>query len=216
MALLRTHWYGTICAQWAPSSLRGVLNHDLLTALFAMDPMSYLFAYRAGDSKVRYRPRPPPRPEPSRAAPSRRTSLPSRRTSLPSASLPLPPPPAAPDPHSRPRPRPHPHPNPNPLTPSLPPVQLRVLPTPLNAKAAAKPSSPRQDGGAWPDDETPRVPRAANDISLGYSLPGAVVRDPSRAAQVLPPGVAREDLVTLLRRPGRDAARDEREKMHLH
>ena len=62
MALLRTHSYGTGCAQWAPSSLRGVLNHDLLTALFAMDPMSYLFAYRAGDSTVRYRPRPRPPP----------------------------------------------------------------------------------------------------------------------------------------------------------
>ena len=79
-----------------------------------------------------------------------------------------------------------------------------VLPTPLNAKAAGKPSllSPRQDGGEWPDDETPRVPRAADDNSLGYSLSAAVASDPSRAAQVLPPGVAQEGLVTLLRRPG--------------
>jgi len=103
MALLRTHWYGTICAQWAPSSLRGVLNHDLLTALFAMDPMSYLFAYRAGDSTVRYLPR--PRPEPSRVAFS-------RPASLPSASLPLPPPPAAPDPSPRSQPAPQPAPAP--------------------------------------------------------------------------------------------------------
>ena len=79
---------------------------------------------------------------------------------------------------------------------------MRVLPTPLNAKAAGKPSSPRQDGGEWPDDDTPRVPRAANDNSLGYSLSAAVASDITRKAQVLPPGVAREDLVTLLRRSG--------------
>ena len=59
IALLRTHSYGTGCAQSAPRSLRGVLNHDIVTALFAMDPMSYLFAYRTADSTVRYRPRPP-------------------------------------------------------------------------------------------------------------------------------------------------------------
>eukprot|EP00964_Phaeocystis_antarctica_P149777 scaffold117003_cov21-Phaeocystis_antarctica.AAC.1 len=62
MALLRTHSFGTGCTQSAsaPRSLRGVLNYDILTALFAMDPMSYLFAYRTADSTVRYRPRPPP------------------------------------------------------------------------------------------------------------------------------------------------------------
>ena len=59
IALLRTHSYSTGCAQSAPRSLRGVLNHDIVTALFAMDPMSYLFAYRTADSTVRYLPCPP-------------------------------------------------------------------------------------------------------------------------------------------------------------
>ena len=42
MALLRTHSHGTGCTNLAPRSLRGVLNHDILTALFALDPMSYV------------------------------------------------------------------------------------------------------------------------------------------------------------------------------
>ena len=62
MALLRTFSHGTGCAQsaQAPRSLRGVFNYNILTALYAMDPTSYLFAYRTADSTVRYRPRPPP------------------------------------------------------------------------------------------------------------------------------------------------------------
>ena len=53
MAWLRTHSYNTGCTQSAsPRSLRGVLNHDILAALYAVDPMSYAFAYRTAENKV--------------------------------------------------------------------------------------------------------------------------------------------------------------------
>jgi len=57
MGWLRTHSHNTGCTQSAsPRSLRGVLNHDILAALYAVDPMSYVFAYRTAENKVRYRP----------------------------------------------------------------------------------------------------------------------------------------------------------------
>ena len=101
IALLRTHSYGTGCAQSAPRSLRGVLNHDIVTALFAMDPMSYLFAYRTADSTVRYRPRPP----------TAQSQVGLRPLSAPRPRLAAPAPPA---PNLRPRPSPRPNPRPDP------------------------------------------------------------------------------------------------------
>ena len=55
MAWLRTYSHNTGCTQSVPRSLRGVLNHDILAALHAMDPMSYVFAYRTSENKVRCR-----------------------------------------------------------------------------------------------------------------------------------------------------------------
>jgi len=55
MAWLRTYSHNTGCTQSVPRSLRGVLNHDILAALHAMDPMSYVFAYRTAENKVRCR-----------------------------------------------------------------------------------------------------------------------------------------------------------------
>ena len=52
MAWLRTYSHNTGCTQSVPRSLRGVLNHDILAALHAMDPMSYVFAYRTAENKV--------------------------------------------------------------------------------------------------------------------------------------------------------------------
>ena len=55
MAWLRTHSHNTGCTERQLKRLRGVLNHDILTALHAMDPMSYVFAYRTAENKVRCR-----------------------------------------------------------------------------------------------------------------------------------------------------------------
>ena len=55
MAWLRTYSHNTGCTESVPRSLRGVLNHDILAALHAMDPMSYVFAYRTSENKVRCR-----------------------------------------------------------------------------------------------------------------------------------------------------------------
>jgi hypothetical protein len=55
MAWLRTHSHNTGCTEPHLKSLRGVLNHDILAALYAVDPMSYVFAYRTAENKVRCR-----------------------------------------------------------------------------------------------------------------------------------------------------------------
>ena len=52
MAWLRTHSHNTGCTEPHLKSLRGVLNHDILAALYAVDPMSYAFAYRTAENKV--------------------------------------------------------------------------------------------------------------------------------------------------------------------
>ena len=52
MAWLRAYSHNTGCTERQPKRLRGVLNHDILTALRAMDPMSYVFAYRTAENKV--------------------------------------------------------------------------------------------------------------------------------------------------------------------
>ena len=55
MAWLRAYSHNTGCTERQLKRLRGVLNHDILTALHAMDPMSYVFAYRTSENKVRCR-----------------------------------------------------------------------------------------------------------------------------------------------------------------
>ena len=55
MAWLRAYSHNTGCTERQLKRLRGVLNHDILTALHAMDPMSYVFAYRTAENKVRCR-----------------------------------------------------------------------------------------------------------------------------------------------------------------
>ena len=52
MAWLRAYSHNTGCTERQLKRLRGVLNHDILTALHAMDPMSYVFAYRTAENKV--------------------------------------------------------------------------------------------------------------------------------------------------------------------
>ena len=64
MALLRTYSFNSGTTNYVGKSLATVLSHRLLTALYAIDPMSYVFAYRSEASNKVY---PPSSPSPSPA-----------------------------------------------------------------------------------------------------------------------------------------------------
>ena len=74
MALLRTYSFNSGTTNHVGKSLATVLSHRLLTALYAIDPMSYVFAYRSEASNQVY---PPSSPSPS-TLPPRLSSQPLR------------------------------------------------------------------------------------------------------------------------------------------
>ena len=169
MALLRTYSFNSGTTNRGMKSTATVLSHRLLTALHAIDPMSYLFAYRSEASNKVY---PPSSPSPSPVELGCVTLPPSARRRLRYPQrVPPPPPPTSTTPFSPPASastfafslylhplhlRLHLH-----LHLHLH-LQLVVLPTPLDA------------AGIINGDNEPRVPRSQLDPiwrQTGTSVP---------------------------------------------